>query len=352
MPSSEEIDQQIKLLATHRRRLAHSLHLQAVHGLETPFYVVESIREAREQIWHIKQTLLAWSISVDDHPDDEPGRSSENSSVEYSWLGRPTDSSSSYTLSTNDSPPTNAVSQTSKLEDRPNPFGKIGRITNPTEFFGREDLLRRLFEELSKGSNLSLVGMSQVGKSSLLSMICKLGPDRLTLSSESFVYLDMQCVHDENDFFEALCDGLGVPTCRGFKLSRALRDKRYIICLDEVEKMTKGRFTGDEREELRGLADGADAPLTLVIASRSSLDGLFPDSERMTSPLANICAQIDVSPFPPDVARAFIIERLKHSGVMFTAADIDGLVAQSNGFPARLQRDAAALFDRYRGQAG
>lgn len=144
-----------------------------------------------------------------------------------------------------------------------NPFGKVGRITNPADFFGREELLRQIFEELDKGSNRSIVGESQVGKSSLLSMVCILGPDRLKLSPSAFVYLDMQGIHDENDFFEALCDALGIPTCRGFRLVRALRSKRYIVCLDEVEKMTKDRFTGDEREELRGLADGADAPLKL-----------------------------------------------------------------------------------------
>jgi len=47
----------------------------------------------------------------------------------------------------------------------PNPFGDMGRIETPDRFFDRQDLLRRIFEELQKGSNISLVGESQVGKS-------------------------------------------------------------------------------------------------------------------------------------------------------------------------------------------
>jgi hypothetical protein len=229
-----------------------------------------------------------------------------------------------------------------------NPFGKVGRITDPADFFGREELLRQIFEELDKGSNRSIVGASQVGKSSLLSMVCALGPDRLKLPPSAFVYLDMQGIHDENDFFEALCDALGIPTCRGSRLVRALRGKRYVVCLDEVEKMTKDRFTGDERGELRGLADGTDAPLKLLIASRLPLDRLFPDSMGKTSPLANICPQIEVLPFAPEVARTFILQRLKGTGIVFTSVEIDGLVAQSNGVPAHLQQAAAELFDRYR----
>jgi hypothetical protein len=229
-----------------------------------------------------------------------------------------------------------------------NPFGVVGRINDPASLFGRDQLLRYLFEELDKGSNRSLVGVSQIGKSSILAAICALGPRHLKLAPHNFIYLDMQIIHDENDFFEALCESLNVPVCRGFKLARALRGQRFILCLDEIEKMIKGRFTGDEREELRGLADGRDAPLKLVIASRSSLDRLFPDSDGMTSPLANICPQLDVPPFTPAVVRAFIAHRLRNTGIIFTSAEIEEIVVQSGGYPAQVQHTAAQIFERYR----
>lgn len=225
-----------------------------------------------------------------------------------------------------------------------NPFGDIGRITDPGRFFDREELLRQIFEELSKGG-VSLVGESQVGKSSLLSMICTLGPEQMGLPKRAFCYLSMQWVNSENGFYEALCDVLGIETCHGFKLVRALRSKRYVLCLDEIEKMTWDGFTRRIRDNLRGLADGFSAPLRLVIASRASLEHLFPDSPGQTSPLANICHQQTVEPFPPEVATAFLSYRLRGTGVTFTESEVAAILRETGGHPAKLQRAAANLYN-------
>jgi hypothetical protein len=240
--------------------------------------------------------------------------------------------------------------QNSKI-DMSNPFRVVGRLKDPADLFGRDELLRQIFEELGKGCNRSLVGEAQIGKSSILSAICSLGPKRLRLPANAFIYLDMQVIRDENDFFEALCDGLRISTCRGFRLARALRGKRYILCIDEIEKMAKDNFTGDEREELRGLADGDDAPFKIIIASRVPLDQLFPDSLGKTSPLANIFPQIDVPLFTYDIGRAFITHKLKGTGVVFTPTEIENLVLSTNGHPARLQLAAADLFNHHRNTA-
>lgn len=231
----------------------------------------------------------------------------------------------------------------------PNPFGRRGRIDNPAEFFDREHLLDRIFGELAKGTSLSLVGESQIGKSSLLTMICHHGPQRLSLPKAGFLHLNMQLVRDENDFFAALCDLLELPNCRGFMLARRLEDRRCILCLDEIEKMRKECFSGDEREELRGLADGGNTPLTLVIASRAPLAELFPDKWGNTSPLNSICARIDVPPFADAIARHFIATRLEGTGVAFTAAEIEDLISESGGHPGKLQEAAALLYHQKTG---
>jgi hypothetical protein len=226
----------------------------------------------------------------------------------------------------------------------PNPFGERGRITDPARFFGRNELLRQIFEELNKGINLSLVGESQIGKSSILSMICVLGPERMTNPPEKIAYLNLEWVDDENDFYEALCDSLEVETCRGFKLTRALQGKRYLLCLDEIEKMAWDGFTLKVRSHLRGLADGQDSPFSLVIASRSPLAYLFPDSPELNSPLAGICQPLRVEPFSPDVARVFLLHRLQNTGVVFSESQIDKLIVESQGNPGRLQQAAATLY--------
>ncbi|MGK7903264.1 MAG: hypothetical protein AB4352_18025 [Hormoscilla sp.] len=231
------------------------------------------------------------------------------------------------------------------------PFDFIrGPVSKPEDFFGRTELLRQLFEELAKGSNISLLGPARVGKSSILKMICHWGPERLGLSPEQFINLDMQLIRDENEFFEALCDELKIETCRSRKLDRALRGQRYILCLDEIDKLTREEhFTGDERRELRALAYGADKPFSLVIASQKPLQDLFPDSSDRTSPLVGICLTMDVQPFSGRETRDFLSRQLQGTGINFTEDQIKALLKETEGYPARLQRAAADLYRRLSG---
>lgn len=230
------------------------------------------------------------------------------------------------------------------VPDRPNPFLHTGRVTDPARFVGRRALLRQLFEELHKGSSRALLGDAQIGKSSILSMVCRLGPARLDLAPERFVYLDMQLISDEDDFWDALCGGLGVDVASGFRLERQLRGRRYVVCIDEIEKMHSASFPRSVREQLRGLADGDGAPLKLVIASRVPLDQIFPDAPGQTSPLSNLCPHVTVPPFSAAECRDLITSRLAGTGVTFDEAAIDALVRESGGVPVRLLDRAAHLF--------
>ena len=231
----------------------------------------------------------------------------------------------------------------------PNPFGRRGRIDDPAAFFGREELLRRIFEELGRGSNLSLIGEREVGKSSLLYMIQHQGAARLGRSPEALVSIDMQLIHSDEEFFEALCDELGLDqTYSGNQIKRKLKldHKRHILCLDEIEKMRRERFTADARDTLRGLADGAKAPLTLVIASSLPLAELFPDEPKYPSPLHNIFISQDVPPFSRAEARAFLVTRLHGTGTAFSDDEIADLLEQSGRHPGRLQQGAATLYQQ------
>ncbi len=225
----------------------------------------------------------------------------------------------------------------------PNPFGVQGRITEPARFFKQKALLHTIFDELGKGSNLSLVGKEKSGKSSLLYYVCHTGAKKLP--HKNFIYLDMQKVHDEGDFLEALCDEIGIPKMRGYKLDQALRGKKYVLCLDNIERMTNKLFSGDERTELRGLAEGLDDPLTLLIASRFPLNELFPDSPLEYSPLYGICLSKEMPPFSEAEVHTFIETCLRPTGIEFTEAEFEKVWQDSLGHPATVQRVAKMLFD-------
>ena len=83
------------------------------------------------------------------------------------------------------------------------------------------------------------------------------------------------CINPPN-----ICSEIGIEDCKGIRLTRALQKQRpqLLLLLDEIEKMTWDGFTNQVRGQLRGLANGHDAPLRLVVAASTSLDQLFPDT--------------------------------------------------------------------------
>lgn len=228
----------------------------------------------------------------------------------------------------------------------PNPFGDVGCIRDSDRFFDRDDLLAEVFSELDKGTSISLVGDSEIGKSSLLWKIYREGSERMSRAVDQFIHLSLQDVDNEDEFYECFCDELGMETRRGYQLARALRGRSIVLCIDEIEKLgwEQFGFTIKVRSHLRGLADGARAPLTLVLVSRTPLAHCFPDSPSNDSPLYNICRQIDVPPFTPQIARAFIDQRLNGTGLSFSHAQIDDLLLRSGCHPARLQQSAHILY--------
>ncbi len=225
----------------------------------------------------------------------------------------------------------------------PNPFTPIGgRITDPTRIFDRQREVRRALDYLRSGSSVAFIGDSGVGKSSLLTLLKEHAETEL---GRTPILLDMQNLHSEDDYYQALCEEAGIATTvRGWKLERALRGRRLLLLLDEIEKMTWDGFSHNLRAELRGLAEGEHAPFKLALVARSPLDRLFPDSELNTSPLAGICQQINVKPWNDATARAFIQQRLSGTPVHFSDDEIERLVQISNGLPLRLMQAAFNLY--------
>ena len=227
----------------------------------------------------------------------------------------------------------------------PNPFGDQGRITDPTRFFDREGLFGQILLELRQGRNVSLVGEAQIGKSSILTQICVRGPALLRRPAADFVLLDLETLTSDDDFFESLGEKLGLVGLGAWRLKRALDRRRVILCLDEIEKMTYKGFTSEVRAQLRGLADGNEAPFALLIASRTGIEDLFPDNPLETSPLASICTQVPIGPFSPDAAYEFLRHRLSSVGRQFSVSELKRLVVESGGHPGRLQSLAHSYFN-------
>ncbi|UNU25015.1 AAA family ATPase [Microcoleus vaginatus] len=248
----------------------------------------------------------------------------------------------------NSLPNDNPIAELEQLNiNHNNPFiPQHGKIDDQKFFFGREREIRRVFETLNSGSSVAIIGERAIGKSSLLQAIYQKAPNQLH-SPRQPIYLNLQNVRDEDDFYGALCSLVSIETAKGYLLQRALESHRLLLLLDEVEKMTWDGFTNQVRGQLRGLAEGNNAPLRLVVAACTSLDTLFPDSQdkNMTSPFKGICIEENLTQWDERISREFIVSRLQASWltpvaqpVNFTEKEIAELIAESGGYPQKLMQ--------------
>lgn len=210
--------------------------------------------------------------------------------------------------------------------------------------------MQRVFEVLNSGSSVALIGEEGIGKSSLLWAICQQAKNRLQPSRQS-VFLDLNYIDNEEDFYSALCHEVGMAECTGYLLTRNLKahKNKVLLALDNVGKMTWQGFTRGVRDKLRGLAEGSNAPLKLILAATEPLNDLFNDShdDGKTSPLAGICQEEHIQPWDEITIRDFIASRLAGGSVRFTEEEIVQLLAESRGHPRKLMQLCYGIYARY-----
>jgi Trypsin-like peptidase domain/AAA domain len=235
-----------------------------------------------------------------------------------------------------------------------NPFLPLnGRVEEPELFFGREKECDRIFETLNSGSSVAIIGERGVGKSSLLLAVKRHAETRL-IQPRKAVPINLNDIYDENDFYEALCHEVGIETCKGSRLTRGLRQQcdRILLILDEIERMNCEGFTRQVREQLRGLAEGGDAPLRMVVAASTSLNQLFPDSHEigMTSPFQGIFMEETISRWDERDMRLLINKRLQLTPIRFREEEIVQVINASRGHPRDLMQMCNRIYKQYRGK--
>ena len=109
----------------------------------------------------------------------------------------------------------------------------------------------------------------------------------------------------------------------------------WVICQQAETHLQPPRQV---RDKLRGLAEGGNAPLKLILAATEPLNDLFNDSqdEGKTSPLAGICQEEHIKPWDESTMCAFIANRLDRTSVSFTKEEIKQLLHSSGGHPGTL----------------
>ena len=203
---------------------------------------------------------------------------------------------------------------------------------------------------LNSGSSVAIIGEGGVGKSSLLKAIAQRAGQYLEKPRKS-IYIDLQHIQSDDDFYTALCEEVGIEFCRGYQLQKNLKLHRILLLLDVVENLSYDWFTNQLRSQLRGLAIDSGPPLRLVIAASKSLDILFPDSGDKTSPFENICLVQHLKPWNEKTIRSFIEARLQadflkleYQGIKFGEDEILQIIESSKGYPGKVMRGCYELF--------
>lgn len=231
-------------------------------------------------------------------------------------------------------------------EDKQNPFvPTTGRIENLKKFFGREKEIKAIFELLNNSSSVAIIGEQAIGKSSLLYAVSQQSINLLK-SPRQNVFIDMNIIHNQEDFYFAICEKLDIPDSTGYRFTRNLENKRVLLILDNVGRLNGAGFTRDVRDHLRGLAEGENACLKLVLAANESLQTLFNDGYE-TSPLADICQQIDIPVWNEKTVCEFITKRLQPTTIDFTEPEIEKLFEESRGHPKKLTQLCYNLYKKY-----
>ena len=233
-----------------------------------------------------------------------------------------------------------------------NPFvPRSGTINNPEHFFGRDKEIYDVFEAINSGDCVELLGKQrQIGKSSILIQIKNLAITKFRDKWEP-IYLNLNTIHTEPDFYESFCDELNISACTGNDLKRQFRKRqnRILLLLDETENLTEKGFTREVRQSLRGFAD--EGYLIYVVAVFTPLKEMFKDSHEQgkTSPFQDRCTTtVEVNPWNEKTVHRFIASKLENTGICFSNAEMEKLWLESQGHPQKLMKACFDLYRQYR----
>lgn len=240
-------------------------------------------------------------------------------------------------------------SDSDDLHKNRNPFIPLnGRVEKNSLFFDREREIGRVFELLNSGSSVVLIGEEGIGKSSLLWMISQEAESRLNVKRQP-VFLDLNLLHNESQFYSDLCHKIGIPESQDYQLTRNLRNRKILLAIDNLGKLNREGFTRQIRDYLRGLAEGSNSPLKLILTATESVNNLFKESQEQgnTSPLAGICQEEHIYPWDEATMHAFITSRLTNTSVSFTEEEIIQLIQESGGHPRKLMQLCYRTYSGY-----
>lgn len=231
-------------------------------------------------------------------------------------------------------------------------------IQYPSQFYGRDRELRRIFNALQGHllQNIAITGPQRSGKTSLLHYLRKITQTGLPYlrpnqfngwlvrpSTYHWVFVDFQDArtHTQEGFFRFILNRLALPALTDYKLANfidILSENTFdptVILMDEIQVALEIDEFGQEFWwGLRSLATNlTEGKLCFIISSQKEAEKLFYQSER-PSPFFNIFGHnIPLGPLTPEDA----LELIGNSPRPFEPEAVEWIMQTSHNWPALLQ---------------
>ena len=233
-----------------------------------------------------------------------------------------------------------------------NPFIYGSPIREARDFYGRKGQLYDIFEQISKGGCVNVVGERRIGKTSFLFHLNRPSVREQHLSQEVhciFAYVDAQiCPQDPQEFFREIFvnvkeqhpelsisprDADMNEACVRSYL-RSIQPYRLVLLVDEFERITQSPdFPSRFFIFLRGLA--ASYAVSLIICTcRPLVETCSP--EVISSPFPNIFGHLQLGAFTADELDEFLADTSERGGLLMPQIRSQ-IVALAGYFPYFVQ---------------
>ncbi|MEW5719589.1 MAG: hypothetical protein AB1817_13230 [Chloroflexota bacterium] len=222
------------------------------------------------------------------------------------------------------------------------PFRTSGRVSGE-DFFGRSELIRAVIRNLRAKNSVAIVGTPRMGRTSLITLLFRnyKRAERNVLTW----FADLRELETMDDLVEEFYIGIGAQT-KSHSLNALVKtlkvfEKRLIMFIDSAERFAEPPFN----EEALFAVLSSYLPsqhVTLCIATTVRPELML--TNRIGFSLHAQFVTLELPPLTVDECEELIQKKLQWTGVRFSQPEIDGLIRESKGHPADLQRLAAELF--------
>jgi len=245
-----------------------------------------------------------------------------------------------------------------KAEIKPNPYYRRSAISEPHEFFGRENEMREIFQLIEQQQSIALIGERRAGKSSILNAISFLSYDSKLSKDVRFIFVN--CLYaagsPERRFIKHILkqitgeleiDELSPQRDSLIKAAEEARKRNYklVVLMDEIDVIVhNSQIPNDLFSFFRAWSENFHIPFVITSRERE-IEPLLRDTS-VGSPFWNTLKTVYVGPFTHAETMNLIMTPAYISDQQFTKEQEEWIHSHGGHYPFFIQIAASCVFSQ------